>query len=159
MVINHEKFHQAISISSKVINRFVFHLPSNKAKISHLWYTAYQRWLNTVPIDRILSVKNVRAWVSISYVIFPGLFLFSSPRTFGLFKSRDFLVPGPSGSLGPGTISPGTSDLLSQDFPGRPGTFISILLQFLEVRCYLLDFCNTFYFLLGHLSELDHIFQ
>jgi hypothetical protein len=80
--------------------------------------------------------------VGTSDVIFPGLFLFSSPRTFGLFKSRDFLVPGPSGSLGPGTISPGTSDLLSQDFPGRPGTFISILLQFLEVRCYVLDFCD-----------------
>ena len=32
-------------------------------------------------------------------------------------------------------------------------------LQFLEVRRYVLDFCDTFYFLLGLLSELDHIFQ
>jgi hypothetical protein len=87
-------------------------------------------------------MKEANERVHSSDVIFPGLFLFSSPRTFGLFKSRDFLVPGPSGSLGPGTISPGTSDLLSQDFPGRPGTFISILLQFLEVRCYVLDFCD-----------------
>ena len=46
--------------------------------------------------------------VCTSDVIFSGTFPFSSPRTFGLFKSRDFLVPGPSGSLGPGTFSPGT---------------------------------------------------
>jgi hypothetical protein len=38
-VINHKKFHQDISASSKVINSFVFHLPSNRAKIGHLWYT------------------------------------------------------------------------------------------------------------------------
>ena len=44
--INHKKFHQDMSISSKVINPFVFHLPSDKAKIGHLWYKAYQRWLN-----------------------------------------------------------------------------------------------------------------
>jgi hypothetical protein len=69
-----------------------------------------------------------------SYFQVPGLLDFLSH---GTFWSRV-----PSGSLGPGTISPGTSDLLSQDFPGRPGTFISILLQFLEVRCYVLDFCD-----------------
>ena len=83
--------------------------------------------------------SNVSACIPTSDVIFSGTFPFSSPRTFGLFKSRDFLVPGPSGYLGPGTFSPGTQDLLSQDFPGRPGTFISILLQFLEVRHYLLE--------------------
>jgi hypothetical protein len=38
VLINHKKFHQDISISSKVINPFVFHLPSDKAKIGHLWY-------------------------------------------------------------------------------------------------------------------------
>jgi hypothetical protein len=44
VVINHKIFYQGISVSSKVINRFVFHLPSNRAKIGHLWYTVYQRW-------------------------------------------------------------------------------------------------------------------
>ena len=44
--------------------------------------------------------------------IFPGLFQFSSPGTFGLDKSRNFLAPGPSGS----------QDLLSQDFLGHIGT-------------------------------------
>ena len=46
----------------------------------------------------------------------------SSPVTFGLVKFRDFLVPGPLGSLGPGTFSLGTQDIFSQDFPGRSGT-------------------------------------
>ena len=65
-------------------------------------------WNITVPIDRILSVKNVRAWVLISDVIFPGLFLFSSPRTFGLFKSRDHGTTRPSRCLSPVLSSPGT---------------------------------------------------
>ena len=51
---------------------------------------------------------GLRGWVGTRVSPVLGLFQFSSPWTFGLVKSWDFLVPGPSGSLGPGTFSPGT---------------------------------------------------
>ena len=50
--------------------------------------------------------RSVGIFTRVSIV--PGLFQFSSPGTFGLVKSRDFLVPGPSGSLGPVLSGPGT---------------------------------------------------
>jgi hypothetical protein len=44
IVINHKKCHQAISVSSKVINYFVFQRHISKLKLSHLWYAVYHRW-------------------------------------------------------------------------------------------------------------------
>ena len=52
--------------------------------------------------------KNVPRTTDTRVSIFQGLFQFSSPGTFGLVKSWDFLVLGPSGSLGPGTKGPRT---------------------------------------------------
>ena len=86
-------------------------------------------------------------------VIFSGTFLFSSPGTCGLFKSRDFLVPGPSGSLGPVLLCPG-------NFPGLPGTSWDLYFYSFAISCsrhYPLDFFDTFYFLLRLLSELDYL--
>ena len=93
--------------------------------------------------------------ICISDVIFSGTFSFSSPGTFGLFKSRDFLVPGPSGSLGPVLLRPGT-------FPGLPGTsrdlyFYSFAiswshhyLTFLILSIFSSDFCQNWIIFFNH---------
>ena len=70
-----------------------------------------------------------RAQVHTSVGIFPGTFPIFSPGTFGLLQSRDNRTTGPSRSLGPVLCCPGTQDLLSRDFPGRPGTYLESYLR------------------------------
>ena len=106
-------------------------------------------------LENCRKLCGTRHMVHTSDVIFSGTFSFSSPGTFWLFKSRDFLVPGPSGSLGPVLLCPRT-------FPGLPGTSRDLYFYSFAIswsRHYPLDFYDTFYFLLRLLSELDYIFQ
>ena len=73
--------------------------------------------------------------------IFPELFQFSSPGTFGLVKSRDHGTTGPSRSLGPVLSGPGT-------FPGLPGTsrdkitffFVHLCIKSFQCRILLIRF-------------------
>ena len=104
-------------------------------------------------IDNLTYSAKHKTFFSYKYVyvrnrvsIVPELFQFSSSRTFGLLQFRDHGTTGPSGSLGAVLSSPGTQDLLSRDFPGRPRTYLEgYLRKKINSKIYVFLFLQGFF--------------
>ena len=109
--------------------------------------------------SNVFNSRNSGHSLLSSFGIVPGLFQFTSPGTFALLKSRDDRTTGTSRSLGPVLSSPGTQNLLSWDFPGRPWTYLEGYLRQKSIQRYMFfHFCKFFFwqncqFLIVNLSN------